>query len=528
MMMRKQLFTLILALMLVRMATGQNQNLSEGYIFEGEPFLAINPANPSNIVVAWMGFVFQSGTALTIKVRSSFDGGSNWSDPVIMPHMAPTYKSADPTMLFDGAGNLFLAYIDHRESPDSGGVYLFKSTDGGLHWGNPVQVIDIHADGDRFPIDRPWLTGNLAGDSLYMTTKPAPWVLPPNRAYFMASTDSGSTWSPWRYLDSTGYLIGSFMAQPMAAPASHGNWFGAIYPSFVLTQNLLPQYILAYTTNAGAGFSYRTVYAGSNTASNDSAKLGYRFLVNPADRAHLVFLFFHKPFGDIDLMMTESFDAGVTWTQPARVNDDPSGNNRMQDMVWADFDTNGDLVVTWRDRRNGTGPGYDVASEMFAAYRHRDSAHFAPNFRISDSLVPYQAILVENGNDFMGVALQDDTLYAAWGSVQDGSLDIWFMKVAAATGTTTGMKLIGSEQRQLLLKQGSEPGVYAVSRSDHRLIDRIRVYDISGKRLMSVDVSGYTVTMDLRSHPDGIFILDAISAGEACRTKLFKGTPTGW
>jgi hypothetical protein len=50
-------------------------NLSNGSVFEGEPFIAVNPTNPQNLSVAWMGFVFNSGVALTIKVSSTFDGG---------------------------------------------------------------------------------------------------------------------------------------------------------------------------------------------------------------------------------------------------------------------------------------------------------------------------------------------------------------------------------------------------------------------------------------------------------------------
>ena len=46
----------------------QNVNLSNLAVFEGEPYLAINPTNPKNMVVAWMGFVFSNGTGLTIII----------------------------------------------------------------------------------------------------------------------------------------------------------------------------------------------------------------------------------------------------------------------------------------------------------------------------------------------------------------------------------------------------------------------------------------------------------------------------
>ena len=96
---------LFVLLFLVHIVQGQNQNISNGNVFEGEPFLAVNPANPQNLVVAWMGFVLSSGVRPQIKTRSSYDGGNTWSDIVIMPHIQNTYQSADPTMAFDENGN---------------------------------------------------------------------------------------------------------------------------------------------------------------------------------------------------------------------------------------------------------------------------------------------------------------------------------------------------------------------------------------------------------------------------------------
>ena len=55
---------IILLLILSISSNAQNQNLSNGNVFEGEPFIAINPTNTQNIVVAWMGFVAANGIRL--------------------------------------------------------------------------------------------------------------------------------------------------------------------------------------------------------------------------------------------------------------------------------------------------------------------------------------------------------------------------------------------------------------------------------------------------------------------------------
>lgn len=127
--------------------------------------------------------------------------------------------------------------------------------------------------------------------------------------------------------------------------------------------------------------------------------------------------------------MIESTDAGMNWTSAERINDDPIGNDRMQDLIWADFDSDGDLVVSWRDRRNGSDSTYTTSSEIYGAVRSKDSTNFYPNFKISDNSVAYDSILAASGNDFMCIKLVDDTLSAVWGDTRSGKLNIWFQRM---------------------------------------------------------------------------------------------------
>lgn len=520
--MKSKLFPIFTLLLCISELSAQNQNISNGNVFEGEPYLAINPLNSQNIVVAWMGYVFNSGSGLTIKVKSSFNGGQTWNNAVKMPHIISTYKSADPSMAFDGNGNLFLSYVDYRENPDSGGVYLFKSVDGGLAWSSPIQILNAYADGGKLPIDRPWLVINNAGDKLYLTTKPAPWIPAPNRPYFTTSIDSGATWQPWRYIDTTGYLVGNLIAAPMAAPSCLGNKFCAVYPSYVASQNIYPQYIIALTNNTGSSFSYQSVFSGNNFVANDTAKVGYKFLIDPTDANHYVFIFFYSPFGDIDIMLTESLNAGITWTNPVRVNDDTQGNGKMQDLAWADFDTDGDLIITWRDRRNATGIGYTTAFEFFAAFRKKDSLNFAPNFPISDSSVSYNSILAQNGNDFMSVALRNDTLSAVWGSTADGSLDIWFVRILATTGSVTGIALLESESPLLTIYPNPSSGIFNIKVNNGSFINDIQVFNLEGEIIASLKSNTDKIALDISNQPTGIYTFTIHSDGKMLTQKIIK------
>ena len=54
-----------------------NINLSNLLGFDGEPSLAVNPTNPSNLIAGWMR-LRQDGK-VWIATKATFDGGQTWS-----------------------------------------------------------------------------------------------------------------------------------------------------------------------------------------------------------------------------------------------------------------------------------------------------------------------------------------------------------------------------------------------------------------------------------------------------------------
>ncbi|MEM0995798.1 MAG: T9SS type A sorting domain-containing protein [Bacteroidota bacterium] len=518
-------FFALLATLLIAQSTAfaQNQNLSNGFIFEGEPYLAVNPSNPQHLVVAWMGFVFQQ--PVTMKTRVTFDGGQSWSTTVNLPHFSTTWGSADPSIQFDAAGDVFVCYVDFSE-PDSGAIYTLKSTDGGLSWGNPVVALDIGADGGQRPIDRPWFTIDRSTgpyrDHQYLTTMPPQWVALPKRSYFVRSTTGGTAWEPWRYLDTLNYLVGPAIASPMPAPAvSADGTFHAIYPSWETSQNLFPGYFHASSTDGGASFSYHDVYFGLFNPSDSLAKKGYRLATDPSDPDHLALLMVADLSGDLDVYLLESTDAGQNWTAPLRVNDDPAGTGVLQDLVWADFDRDGDLIVTWRDRRSGNGSGYAQASEIWGAVRWKDSTNFAPNFPISDLLSVYDTTYGPlSGNDFMGSVLVDDTLSAVWGDVRQGRLNIYFSRIALGNMTTALEQQIGGEELPELHLFPNPTDNRIELRGDW--LHSAELIGSNGQKLGSWKIEGPTFAVPLENCPAGTYFLRVQTNRGMVAKKLVK------
>lgn len=501
--------TILLFITLSQSLQSQNQNLTNLAVFEGEPYLAINPTNPKNMVVAWMGFVFGNGSGLTIKVKNTFNGGISWSSSLNLPHIKSTYKSADVNMAFDLTGKLHLNYIDYRESPDSGGVYYCNSVNGGTSFSAPIKVIDAYADGSKRPLDRPWMSVDASGTKIFITTKPAPWIAAPNRAYLTSSSNGGVTWSNFRYIDTTNFLIGSLITAPMAFPSYAGNSLRIMYPSYVATQNILPAFYLASSTNNGGTFNYTTMLAlNVSPTTNDSAKSAYQLITNPSNSLNCVAIL-NVAIGtnDLDVYIIESTNGGANWSPPQRINDDLLNNGKMQDLAWAAYDQSGNLVITWRDRRNAPGVGYARASEIYGAYRPSGTSTFQPNFKISDALETYGNILSQNGNDFMSTVLQNDTLHAVWGSTRDGSLDIWHSRLKASNGATGITKLLASESFVIETFPNPVTEQLTVSLTNHFMIKTIQINTLEGKEVFFEKFNTDKAGINLKTLPSGVYLL---------------------
>lgn len=519
----KKYCIVLLLLICVERVHAQNENISEGLLFDGEPYLAIDPMNAQHIVVCWMS---ASGTELIkIKVRTSFNGGITWSSPVSIPHNASGYTSADPSMDYDSYGNVYLCFVDYNLNMTGGGDYLIKSTNDGLTWAPAKKILDAFDDALKYPIDRPWMTidksGGINDGNIYITSKPAPWVSAPNRNYFVTSTDGGETFNAWRYIDTAGWSIGDFIQAPMAAPAIAADGiFYCVYPGFKISESIYPRFIMAASNNAGIYFNYNLVLNYTGGLTDTLPKFGYRLTADKSDANHLAFVYFAAPYGDADIFSTETFNKGTTWSTPVRINSDMPGNGKLQDLVWADFNQYGDFLITWRDRRNAPDTGYITSSEIWGAVKWKDSVSFSSDFKIADTLVAYNEVLSGNGNDFMSSQLFGDTLYAVWGDTRNGTLNIWFQKMNARNGSVTGIQNIASENsKNILIYPNPASNKIFISAGQ---INEIIIYDLMGKLIMHQSIYANNFEINIQSLPAAEYIIELKSFSDVFYRKFTK------
>lgn len=505
----------------------QNQNLSNGSVFDGEPYIAINPVNPDHIVVSWMGWAGISDR-IKIKVRTSLDGGNTWGDVAEISHAVNGYTSADPSIAFHPDGSIYVSFIDSSgvgSNPLEGGVYICNSIDGGETFSSPSEVVNIDVDPDRIPVDRPWIVIDRSNGAhqgtIYVTTMNVEGALPDFHPYVSISTDNGNTFQ-WKELDGPGWLSGNLIERPMPTPGiGVDGVFYAIYPSFVATQNPLPQFILATSDNAGVDFSYQTVFASVGSSPDPLAKLGYLLRADPSDENHMVFLYLGDSNGDFDVFYRETFDLGITWSEAERVNDDPITNGKMQDLVWADFDLDGNLVVSWRDRRNGLSNTYETDSEIWAAYREEGATQFASNFQITNEIVAYDDILASSGNDFMGVDLNNDIIHCVWGDPRNGTLSIWYQSLNT-DGTVLDVIEVASESKPLvhIYPNPVQEWIHISSNS----IQEVFLYDVNGSlvahRFNPIASENLQLAVDFLK--TGVYFLEVLTDSESIFQRILK------
>lgn len=238
-------------------AQAPNQNISNYAFPDTEPHITVNPANPNNVIAAWMKVT--GAQQVSIATSYSNDGGSTWSIPQNMPHLYTIYTSADPSIDFNSAGTAYLCYIDFAPTQDSGKVVVASSTNGGMTWSAPVGVTDGLETGDK-PIDRPWVNVDRSGGSndgnVYVVSINVEGT-PNNHVYQKHSNDGGLTWSNLMIVDDSipADLMRTGGSQAVGADGAvyigYFSWHTAMSP--------LPRVILRKSTDGGITYNHTIV-----------------------------------------------------------------------------------------------------------------------------------------------------------------------------------------------------------------------------------------------------------------------------
>jgi hypothetical protein len=311
---------------------------------QNEEQVAINPLNPRNQVAVWRDFRLgyrQVAWAYT------FDGGETWTEGGLF--YEPNYPwQSDPGITADAAGNFYAIVLSYVSVYEENGLYVYKSTDGGITWGPPLEVINgypgVFEDKEFIACDR---TGSAHEGNLYVAWARFGGLV--NVAY-RRSTDSGQTWEPTLTISDD-----SSIQFPIPVVGRGGEVYVA-WTSYAHSAILID-----VSTDGGSSFgSDRTVthvdepstILNGNVNAYSSPHMDADITGGPfAGRLYLAFMDRRAPFTDRDIWVTTSDDMGVNWSTPVRINDDPPSNGRDQFLPWLTVDNTGVVTVVFLDRR---------------------------------------------------------------------------------------------------------------------------------------------------------------------------------
>ncbi|MEO8102288.1 MAG: sialidase family protein [Betaproteobacteria bacterium] len=394
---------------------------------EVEPHLAINPANPNNLIGSWQQDRWSGGAAQGTAVGYSLDAGATW---ITRPLPASRCgggnaanggdfeRATDPWVTFSPNGvayQMSLAVTGGTLAPGSASAMLvFRSTDSGQSWSSPAVLI---RDGDQFFNDKNTITADPT-DSRYVF---AVWdrLTQDNRgpAFFARTTDGGLTWEPAHSIFDPG--IGNQTLGSVIGVLPDGTLIDFFNRLDTVGNALVGSFQAMRSTDKGVTWSAPAKVAdffGIGTHDPDTSAAirdaGYlpQIAVGPQGQIYATWQDARFSNGARDgIAFVRSTDGGLTWSAPLQINGAP-GVQALTPTVNARAD--GTLGVSYFDMRNNTPDITSLPVDYWLA-TSRDGVSWTDR-RVTATSFELGLAPVARGlflGDYMGLASSGSTFY---------------------------------------------------------------------------------------------------------------------
>jgi hypothetical protein len=385
-----------------------------------EPFVAVDPTNPSQVAVGWNDYCLTDFAAGWEGFAFSTNGGTSWTDSLVPGYPQDTSTegqesplfgrqafAGDPIAAFDNAGNLFVGGIAfNRVGAINGDVFVstyLTTPSGGLPWdyartrivgsGTPSRnFFGIFQDKPMLEVDR---TGGEHDGNVYVCWSRFTGLGIRNRIYFSRSTDSGQTFSPPMAIHRTNefglvqgcdiaveadgdvYLtfrtFATNPAQPDGLAFVRSDDGGVSFSRARLIRTIMPYFPFDGSRDCGDGaeacpseFVFARIPLEPRVTSDQTGALpGVHLVYNEVDPTTVVdstSSYTSAGAGQVGqslVYVISTTNDGQSWTQnPIAVDDQSTGH-----QFFPDIDAHaGVLGVVWQDSR--TDPCYSVQRPM--------------------------------------------------------------------------------------------------------------------------------------------------------------------
>lgn len=431
---------------------------------EVEPYLALNPIEPDNLVAVWQQDRWSNGSARGQGVASSVDGGATWSVGAMAfsrcgggnaGNNGNYLRATDPWVSFGPTGVAHqMSLVTSGGSFQAGsvnGMSANRSFDGGQSW---TAAISLILDGASHFNDKNAITA----DPLDASRVYAVWDRLASGgggpAVFARSTNGGLSWEAARAIFDPGtnsQTIGNVIA--VLPDGRLLNLFTQIDPApgggSAASVRVMRSSNQGQTWSAPVTVSPLQSIGASDPENGINIRDGSilaQFAVGPDGAVHVVWQDARFSGGARDgIAWSRSLDGGDTWSEPKQVNRATDVQAFMPSVfVLAD----GTVAITYYDLRSNTG-----ASTLPTDYwlvRTRDGLHWTED-RLSG---PFDLGFAPNANglfvgDYQGLqGFGDDTLslHVIANSDLVNRTDAWFARARPIAAPVTVLPPVAAAQ----------------------------------------------------------------------------------
>ena len=353
---------------------------------------------------------------LIIGVSHSDDGGATWSppsNPTASINLSENSFDKD-WMAVDNIsgspyfGNVYASWTMitfNRSGPDTPGIQLARSTDGGSTWSSAVALTQVSQDDA--------LAGHEVQDS------------------FITIGPQGEVYVAWFDTRVSGVRI----SKSVDGGVTFSNPVTALVRPSLGTQDSVTS-----TGNFEVSFFHSVAVDTSSGPNRGTVYLAAQVL---------------GASGNLDVSATTSRDGGVTWSDPVRVTSDTTATDRFQpDVAVAD---NGNVGIIFYDRRND--PDNNSLMDLYVAISTDAGRSFPINSRVTTTNWPVlpTPLGYRPGyhGDYNKVTAVGNDFYAAWGDDRSGLNPDVYVATIPATASTPDFVMASSQASADVLPGGS-------------------------------------------------------------------------
>jgi hypothetical protein len=386
---------------------------------EEEPWVAANPANPSNIIAVWQQDRWSNGGARGLVAGVSHDGGLTWSPTWAhftfcsggtVANGGDFERASDPWVTFAPNGDAYQISLSVSADQTTSAILVSKSTNGGDTWSEPTTLIretssfnfndkeSITADPtDSNFVYAVWDRSRKPGENASVNAGHS--FAFRGDAMFSRTTNGGTTWEAPRRILPTNANLFTIGNQIVVLPD------GTLVDVFGLGQGSGVQgspnpftNSLVRSTDKGVTWSRVidiSLDQGIGARDPDTGRPiraeGGIPEIAVAPNGNLYVVWQDSRFSGVDeIALSMSTDGGLTWSTPIKINQTPRSTTALNQQAFVPnirVAADGTVAVTYYDFRNNDANS-GVPTDYWIVHCHAtcsDASNWGAEARLSSA-----------------------------------------------------------------------------------------------------------------------------------------------